>query len=297
MNRFIRELLQSVNRWAVLRTNSRLTGYRDHEAGKIVFYTGTDGKTHSVSTRFLVLACGRSFARELPSFLPTDHVVQQPVDLGIRLVFPRRKDSKFFQVGKDVKLKTDYGDISVRTSCVCSGGALANLRYYGQTYYDGHFGNDISAEDNMGILARSADCVGTESAIAYLAAYQDMVDRVISLKWFLKNWERLPKEEKHRKIFFGVAQMSNSLLASGQLGADADEVRVVMPSADRFNPLVRLFKPLHRKSQRGSMFTQKRRASGARSAAWKKFWKYVKRWSMPDLAWIWHISKPSSWVA
>lgn len=239
MEQFIQKLILSVSRRATLRTHSRLTGYRDHEDGKIAFYSDAGGQIRSVHTRFLVLACGRSFARELSQLLPTDHIVQQPVDLGIRLVFPRREAGGFYQAGRDVKLKANYEGVSVRTFCVCSGGILAKLRYYGQTYYDGHFGDEIAPEVNLGILARSDECVGTEAAISYLAAYQDMAEREISLGWFLKNWKSLLKTEAHRRIFSAVARFSSTLLASGQLGAGEEEIRVAMPSADRFNPLVK----------------------------------------------------------
>lgn len=239
MARFIQGLIQAISWRATLRTNSRMIGYCDHTNGKMIFYTDTDGQTHSVHARFLMLACGRSFARELPSLLPADYVVQQPADLGIRLVFPRRKGGGFYQAGKDVKLKANYGHVSVRTFCVCSGGALAKLRYYGQTCYDGHFGNEISSKVNLGILARSPFCVGTEAAIEYLAAYQDMAEQNISLDWFLKNWNSLPKVEEHRELFSAIARFSGALLASGQFGVGAEEIRVAMPSADRLNPLVR----------------------------------------------------------
>ncbi len=239
MSRFIQELIQSVSRRATLCTNSRLTGYCDDANGKVVFYTDMDGQTHRILTRFLVLACGRSFARELPQLLPATHLIQQPVDLGIRLLFPRRKSGIFYQAGQDVKLKANYGDVSVRTFCVCSGGTLATLHYYGQTYYDGHFGKEISHEVNIGILARLTDCMGTEAAIEYLMAYQDMVNRDISLGWFLKNWKSISKKPEHEKLFSAIARFADFLLASGRLGAGAEETRVVMPSADRLNPLVR----------------------------------------------------------
>lgn len=239
MSRFIQDLIQSASRRAVLRTNSRLTGYRNDADGKIVFYTGADGQTYKIRTRFLVLASGRSFARELPRILPASHVIQQPADLGIRLLFPRRKSGIFYQAGQDVKLKADYGDVSVRTFCVCSGGSLAALHYYGQTCYDGHFGNEISQEVNIGILARLADCTGTEAAIEYLTAYQDLANRNISLGWFLRNWEGISKKPEHKKLFSAIARFADFLLSSGRLGAGAEETRVAMPSADRLNPLVR----------------------------------------------------------
>lgn len=239
MSLFIQELIQSVSQRVMLRTGSRLTGYHDDTNGKIVFYIDADGQTHRIRTRFLVLACGRSFARELPRLLPSAYVIQQPADLGIRLLFPRQERGIFCQVGKDVKLKARYRDVSVRTFCVCSGGTLATLHYHGQTCYDGHFGNKISNEVNIGILARSADCTGTEAAIKYLTTYQDMANRDIALGWFLKNWKDISKKPEHEKLFYAIARFTNFLLTSGQLGANAEETRVLMPSVDRLNPLVR----------------------------------------------------------
>ena len=81
--------------------------------------------------------------------------------------------------------------------------------------------------------------MGTEAAIEYLMAYQDMVNRDISLGWFLKNWKSISKKPEHEKLFSAIARFADFLLASGRLGAGAEETRVVMPSADRLNPLVR----------------------------------------------------------
>lgn len=237
MEQLIRELIRTVSRQTVIRTHCRFLEYCDDGNKKLVTYT-TGDFSHQILTRFLVLACGRSFARELPQFLPAETVVQHPADLGIRLVFPRRSSGGFYRAGQDIKLKAAYGDVSVRTFCVCSGGKLAKAQYYGQTYYDGHFGDDLTSAVNLGILARSPHCVGTEAAIRYLAAYQDMVDQDITLDQFLHCWEGLPKMEEHRALFSAIARFAQSLLNAGQLGANADEIRVAMPSADRFNPLV-----------------------------------------------------------
>lgn len=237
MEQLIQELIRAVRRQAVIRTCCRFMEYCNYGDKKLVTYTAKDG-SHQVSTRFLVLACGRSFARELPQLLPAEAVVQHPVDLGIRLVFPRRSNSGFYRAGQDVKLKAVYGDVSVRTFCVCSGGELAKVQYYGQTYYDGHFGDNLTSEVNLGILARSPYCVGTEAAIRYLAAYQDMVGQDITLAQFLRCWKSIPKVEEHRLLFSAIARFCQSLLDAEQLGANVDKIRVAMPSADRFNPLV-----------------------------------------------------------
>lgn len=238
MARLIQKLIRAVSRHAVIRTRCRLTGYHSQKGGKLVTYAAEDGP-HQVLTRFLVLACGRSFARELPQLLPAGTVIQRPADLGIRLVFPRRSESGFYQAGRDVKLKAVYGDISVRTFCVCSGGELAKARYCGHTYYDGHFSDEVTSEVNLGILARSPRCIGTEAAVKYISSYQDMVEHDISLEQFLCQWESLAKEAEHKELFSVIARFSRSLLDAGQFGTDADEIRVVIPSADRFNPLVK----------------------------------------------------------
>lgn len=238
MERLIQELIQTVSRQAVIQTRCRFTEYCGYGDKKLVTYTARDG-FHQVLTRFLVLACGRSFARELSQLLPAGTVTQHPADLGIRLVFPRRSNGGFYRAGQDVKLKAVYGDVSVRTFCVCSGGELAKAQYYGNAYYDGHFGDCLTSEVNLGILARSPRCVGIEAAVHYLAAYQDMVGQDITLDQFLHCWKSIPKMEEHRALFSAIARFSQSLLEAGRLGANADEIRVAMPSADRFNSLVR----------------------------------------------------------
>lgn len=240
MARFVQGLIdQALRNQVVIRTNSCLTDYVNCNDGKLLSYTDSDGRICKIHTRHLVLACGRSMAKELPVLLPSAYVVQQPTDLGIRLVFPLQKGGKFSRIGQDVKLKANYGDVLVRSFCVCSGGELAKIHYHGQIYYDGHFGDQISSTVNLGILARSSGCIGTDAAIQYLRSYQDMVDEEITLSWFLNHWSNLAKTEEHRKIFEAIARFANSLLISGQLSAEADEIRVVMPSIDHFNPIVK----------------------------------------------------------
>lgn len=223
----------------MIRTNSSFSKYLDCVDGKLLSYTDAAGVTRNIHTRHLVLACGRSFAMGLPALLPSNYVLQQPADLGIRLVFPLTKNGKFSQIGRDVKIKANYGNVSVRSFCVCSGGELAKITYCNQVYYDGHFERKISSMVNLGILARSSEIIGTEAAIQYIRSYQDMVDSKNTLSWFLNNWFDLAKTKKHQKVFEAIAHFSDSLLVSGQLPANPDEIYVVMPSIDHVNPVVK----------------------------------------------------------
>lgn len=240
MAQFIQGLIdKAMNNSVVIRTGCKMIDYLCNRDEKQVVYTDKTGCTRSATTQHLVFACGRSAAEQLVELLPKSYIKQQPADLGIRLVFPRRSQSIFAHVGKDVKLKAHYGNILVRTFCVCSGGTLARIHYHGVDYFDGHFDDKISTEVNLGILARSPDCVGTKAAIDFIRSYQDMVNKKISLVWFLKNWPDLAKTDTHRELFAAIAQFSKHLLDSGKFAADPEEITVAMPSVDRYSPIIK----------------------------------------------------------
>lgn len=240
MATFIQGLIDKAKNYSVaIRTECKMIGYTSFRGEKLVAYVDNTGNTRSASSQHLVFACGRSSAEQLTQLFPKSYIIQQPADLGIRLVFPRRSQSAFSQIGKDIKLKANYGNVSVRTFCVCSGGKLAKINYHGQDYFDGHFGNDITSEVNLGILARSPECVGTKAAIDFIKSYQDMVNEHISLAWFLRNWSDLAKTDAHRDIFAAIAQFCRYLLNSGKFSADPEEITVAMPSVDRYSPIIK----------------------------------------------------------
>lgn len=221
-----------------IKTQSTVTGYVDYKGNKLILYRGQNGVGQSIVARHLVFACGRSSAADLPTIMPYFEFSQQPVDLGIRLVLPLQGSGAFGMIGNDVKFKANYGNVSVRSFCTCSGGKLAKIRYKGLTYYDGHYDEQISSEANFGILARSNDCVGTKAAINFLKQYQYMVDKDISLEWFLNNWDTIVKSEEHEELFYAIAKFSRSLLNDGAITEKADKIKVAMPSADRLNPRI-----------------------------------------------------------
>ena len=240
MENFIQGLIRrALNHHVEIHTNSRFEKYSQCGEKILVSYVDETGCVKSAYTQNLIMACGRSSAKEMELLFPGSSVIQQPVDLGIRLVFPRRSGGVFGQIGKDVKLKANFQDVSVRSFCVCSGGELARVRYYGQDYYDGHFGEKISTEVNIGILARSPDCIGTDAALQYLSAYQDMIDEEISLTWFFKHWPSIAQTAEHKKIFSAITQFLRSLLQSDAFSVKPEEIRVAVPSVDRLNPFVK----------------------------------------------------------
>lgn len=190
---------------------------------------------------YLVFASGRLSADLTLKWLGTrTSVALQNPDLGIRFSLKYKDSAMFENIGKDVKIKAKFGNIGVRTFCVCTGGNKTRVDLKGMKYYDGHFEDKITDEVNMGILARSPYIFGYEGAALFCSCLKDYLDADFSLKDFMKYSHRMIKETN---IYSDVLDSINSFLYMLKqehiIDENLDKYPVWLPSVDRLNPIIR----------------------------------------------------------
>lgn len=190
---------------------------------------------------YLVLAGGRLSSVSMHKWIknPSDIIMQSP-DLGVRTTFEYDDSSVFSSIGRDVKIKAQYGDIGVRTFCVCSGGDKVRIDLNELKYYDGHFGDNISDKVNMGILARSKHLVGYEVAELYCTCLESYLDKSLSLKDFMQYREVLIKDNNiFLEIMNSIYYFILDLQKEGIITDNLDKCPVYLPSVDRLNSMVK----------------------------------------------------------
>ena len=190
---------------------------------------------------YLVFASGRSSSDLISKWLSKRTVVTlQNPDLGIRFSINHKDSPVFENIGKDVKIKTKFGNIGVRTFCVCSGGNKTRVDLKGIKYYDGHFEDKITDEVNIGILARSPYIFGYKGAALFCSCLKDYLDCDFSLKDFMKFSHRMIKETNiYSDVFDSINSFLNMLKQEHIIGENLDKYPVWLPSVDRLNPIIR----------------------------------------------------------
>lgn len=216
-------------------TESKFIGYYDQQDNKVIQYINKFGTVETVSADYLIFAGGRSSSIEVPMLLKNCKITEESPDLGIRIVFPCEKNEIFSQLGKDIKIKMHYKNMTIRTFCVCSHGDLVKVRYNNLDYYDGHFNENLSSSVNLGILVRSPKLIGTQAAVDFIKAYQNISKEILSFDYFSKNYNALAVCDEHREIFEAIVFFINKLFGTNNLD---NSIKVFIPSVDHLNPVI-----------------------------------------------------------
>jgi uncharacterized protein len=198
--------------------------------------------TGEILARKIVIATGRSSAKALPSLIRhlSIQVLQQAPDLGIRVELPRGASEVFQKAGFDVKLKDDWADANARSFCVCTGGEGVILDYEGRRYADGHFGPSLTDIVNFGIMVRSPNLIGVDTALKFCDAFS-AYSRPLSLSDFLARGEKLlqgPSSDKFLPVLQRVSQFVLKLYNAGAIGCGIADCKVLLPSIDRYWPRI-----------------------------------------------------------
>ena len=190
---------------------------------------------------FLIIASGRISSDSICCWLGKDggFFLQNP-DLGIRFALPLNNEGLFKNIGKDVKIKAKFGDIGVRTFCVCSGGEKTIVNLNGVRYFDGHFKENITDEVNLGILARSPYVYGYEGAALYCHCLRPYLNSNISLKDFVKYSDKFIKDISiFNDLLNAIKQFIVLLQQEHLIEENLDKYPVFLPSVDRLNPIIK----------------------------------------------------------
>lgn len=241
MRRFVKNLIDVVSESGVIIYNN--CEFRDYKEKDGKFYArclfdGIVEETHEFD--YLIFASGRlssgSTAKWLGDRIP---VAWQNPDLGIRFSMKYNDYGTFKNIGQDVKIKAKFGDIGVRTFCVCSGGNKTVVDLNGIQYYDGHFEETITDEINLGVLARSPYIFGYEAAALYCSYLNAYMSLDLSLKDFINYSDRLIKETNiFADIIDSIKYFVNLLIQEHVIDDNLDKYPVWLPSIDRLNPIV-----------------------------------------------------------
>lgn len=233
---FVTSLIHNVKcKGVTVRCGCRVEKLNYAMEGSEITFRNENGEQERLSSVYVILATGRTSVSFLQDSFGLNHN-HQP-DLGIRLTLDTKQPA-FSIIGEDVKLKLKLGNYLIRTFCVCCGGDSIRTSTNGYVHYDGHFESQLTNRTNMGILARSPMHSGPEAAEHYLRAMQNYVDAEISLKDFCKYRDLLTKGTIYGPLFEALAAFILELYRSGMLTQNADEIPVLLPSVDRFNPLI-----------------------------------------------------------
>lgn len=198
-----------------------------------------DGRHSLLAADSVIIATGRSSAFEIERVLPTSvRINEQSLDLGFRFTAPRSEVPVFSLLGNDVKLKANYGGVSVRTFCVCSGGEATLVDVGGLTYADGHFGEVLTEQVNIGILGRHGALRGEKAAWAFHELAETLFSDADTLGSLLSIFERFSEGGPMSELFRAFSEYINELLRIGVLGKNFADYPVQIPSMDRLNPIV-----------------------------------------------------------
>lgn len=189
---------------------------------------------------YLILASGRLSSDRISKWIRMKNAVMlQNPDLGIRFTTNLNRDGIFKNIGKDIKVKAKFGDIGVRTFCVCSGGNKTIVDVNGMKYYDGHFEDEITDQVNLGILARSPYIHGYEGAALYCACLRPYLNSDYSLKDFVKCSDKLIKNTTiFSDVLTSIKGFIFLLRQGGLIDENLDKYPVYFPSVDKLNPII-----------------------------------------------------------
>lgn len=241
MNQFIICLLNEVKKCGVkIFTSCEFYKLKKTKEGFRVKYKKDDIETIEEYIDYLLFASGRLSSGQIMKWFGKQGIVmQQNPDLGIRFSIDYDKTGVFKEIGKDIKIKAKLGDIGVRTFCVCSGGSKAIVNLDGMKYFDGHFGNEITQQINLGILARSSYIYGYEGAALYCSCLRDYLRLDWSLKDFVRNRDKLVKETNlFDDVLDAITYFIYMLQKSHILEENLDKYPMWFPSVDRLNPII-----------------------------------------------------------
>ena len=157
MNQFVTGLVEkTLSLGTLIYTNCDFRTLEYHDFDSYIVSYLHERKYVRRKYDIVLFASGRSSANSLCSWLPKKvKITNKCPDLGLRFSLESLNDHAFYDVGRDVKIKTTIGNINVRTFCVCSGGNKTIVSTDDFQYYDGHFGNKIKDISNLGLFARS----------------------------------------------------------------------------------------------------------------------------------------------
>ncbi len=189
---------------------------------------------------YVFVAAGRYAADVITTLLPTGvRILPQNPDMGFRLSVDMATDKVFSDIGKDVKLKTEWQNIGIRTFCVCSGGDKVKIRMKGLTYFDGHFDEQLTTISNMGILARSPKIKGYAGIVRYCRLLERYSSLDLSLKEYIDISNHLMDEApEYAEIFYALRLFVIILQQNGVLNSHLKDYPLYLPSVDGFNPKV-----------------------------------------------------------
>jgi uncharacterized FAD-dependent dehydrogenase len=204
-----------------------------------IFYNNNYSDNLSEYFDYLIIATGRSSAKNIVQWFSNREITYTAPDLGIRVSINNNENEIFSKYGQDIKLKASYGDISIRTFCVCSGGDKTLVKYENQEYYDGHFNDKLSNIVNFGLLVRNRNIIGIDNAIEYCKAFSQFVGDDISLKDIIRYKSVLIKTQpKFGYVFETIYKFITRLIKDGLITTNLDKYQVFMPSIDRLNPII-----------------------------------------------------------
>ena len=240
MRLFVSGLLSAlVEQNVQIKTNTEFINFEKTNNTISVFYKGGESGLCADAFDYVIVASGRSSAKNIVDWFAEDNVTQVSPDLGIRVSIGDEENEVFANHGRDIKLKTTYGNVGVRTFCVCSGGDNALVQYENRLYYDGHFGGGLSETVNFGILARNKDIVGVKNGIDYCVELAHLVDKDISLKDVIRHSSKfLTSQSRFGCVFEAIRRFVLQMRDDGLISANLDKYQVFMPSIDRLNPVI-----------------------------------------------------------
>jgi len=244
LNNFVITLVKKLEAMNVKINNECVFKKLDKKhGGYLVSYSNNNEKKDiQEHCDYVIFSTGRDSANVITNWLSeiTPLTLNHP-DLGLRVSMPLENAEVFNRIGNDIKLKMRYGDISVRTFCVCSGGNKTGISMNGLRYYDGHFDNELTKVVNLGILARNKTIAGFNAAELYCNSLNKYLYSDLTLKDFLKYSD---------KLITSSTMFDNSLLAvksfilllqeKGIIGSDSGNYPLWLPSVDNLNPGVQI---------------------------------------------------------
>jgi len=239
LNNFVVTLVNKLEAMNVKINNECIfKGFEKKSNGYIVSYSNNnENKIIKEQCDCIIFSTGRDSAKIISNWLSeiTPLTLSNP-DLGLRLSMPLKDIEAFNCIGKDVKVKKRFGDISVRTFCVCSGGNKAEILMNGFSYYDGHFDNKLTKTVNLGILARDKNIKGFEAVELYCNSLKKYLYSDFTLKDFLKHSEKLiTSSNMFDNTLLAVKSFILLLQKKGIIGSDSNHYPLWLPSVDNLN--------------------------------------------------------------
>ena len=240
MHSFVLKLIRHILASGVdIRDKSRLEHFTLTTDGTYeLVYSDKSGK-HVEHANTVVFATGRSSFNAVHEWFGRFGIVKrQPPDLGIRLTL-NSNIHPMFDIGHDRKLKMKFGNIGVRTFCVCSGGDTVIVQNQHLKYYDGHFLEQLTDHVNFGILARNNSPIEDHILDVFCNVLGQYINSDISLKDFFNLAPCIMKTEpKVAPILDSICKFINALEANEIINGNPSEIPVYLPSVDRLNPQI-----------------------------------------------------------